>query len=218
MPTDLERIRSRLSSAILSDALDAAGYPNQAMHPGIRPLDDRLVLCGRARTGLYRPTDGVQAGKNPYELEIRLIDALRPGEVAALATGESRRIGPWGELLSTAASVRGAAGCVTDGLTRDVARIREMGFPVFSGGIGPLDSRGRGEIGEIDIPVEVGGVRVCPGDLIFGDVDGVVVVPISVEDAVLAHAFAKIEGENTTRSELLHGASLAEVFSRHGIL
>ncbi len=218
MPTNLDRVRSRLSSAILSDALDASGYPNQAMHPGIRPLDDRRVLCGRARTGLYRPTDGVPAGKNPYELEIRLVDALKPGEVAVLATGESRRIGPWGELLSTAASVRGAAGCVTDGLTRDVARIREMGFPVFSGGIGPLDSRGRGEIGEIDIPVEVGGVRVCPGDLVFGDVDGVVVVPISVEDVVLAHAFAKIEGENTTRSELLRGASLAEVFSRHGIL
>jgi regulator of RNase E activity RraA len=218
MAKDLERVRARLFSAVLSDALDAAGYPNQAMHPGIRPLDERLVLCGRARTGLYQPTDGVPAGRNPYELEIKLVDALRPGEVAALATGESRRIAPWGELLSTAASVRGAAGCITDGLTRDVALIREMGFPVFSGGIGPLDSRGRGEITAIDVPVDIGGVRVWPGDLVFGDVDGVVVVPALVEDTVLTRAFDKLDGENATRSELLRGVTLAEVFRRHGIL
>ena len=216
--TDIGEIRRRLYSALISDALDSVGYRDQAMHPGVRPLDDESVLCGRARTGLYEATDSVAEWGNPYELEIELVDALRQDEIAALATGESRRIVPWGELLSTAALVRKAGGCVTDGLARDVGKIRKMGFPVFCGGISPLDARGRGKITQIDIPVIIGGVEVRPGDLIFGDVDGVLVIPRAVEDEVLKYALAKLDGESTTRAELLQGASLAQVFSRHGIL
>ena len=218
MAVEFERVRSRLYSAILADALDAVGCTKQAMHPGIRPLDDEVILCGRARTGLYLEVHHLEPNENPYELEIQLVDGLCPGEVAALATGNSRRIVPWGELLSTAATARQAAGCVTDGLTRDVARIRHMGFAVFSGGVGPLDSRGRGKIVAIDVPVEIGGVMVTRGDLVFGDVDGVVVVPRAVEKEVLQRAFAKVDAEDTTRAELLAGATLADVFARHGIL
>jgi regulator of RNase E activity RraA len=105
-----------------------------------------------------------------------------------------------------------------DGLTRDVRQIREMKFPVFAGGIGPLDSKGRGRILAIDVPVEVAGARVAPGDLVFGDVDGVVVVPRSVEDRVIAAALEKVAGENATREALARGEKLADVFKRHGIL
>jgi regulator of RNase E activity RraA len=214
----LDDLRRSLFSAVLSDCLDAAGHRGQAMHARIRPLDDSLVLCGRARTGLYMDVYDAPPGENPYELEIRLIDDLRPGEVPMFACGASGRIAPWGELLSTAARARGAAGAVMDGLTRDVRVIREMQFPVFAGGIGPLDSKGRGKVMAIDVPVEVAGVAVAPGDLVFGDADGVVVVPRAVEDAVVAAALAKVRGENATREALARGEKLADVFRRHGIL
>jgi regulator of RNase E activity RraA len=214
----LDDLRRSLFSAVLSDCLDAAGHRGQAMHARIRPLDDALVLCGRARTGLYMDVYDAPAGENPYELEIRLIDDLKPGEVPVFACGTSGRVAPGGELLSTAARARGAAGAVMDGLTRDVRVIREMKFPVFAGGIGPLDSKGRGKVMAVDVPVEVAGVRVAPGDLVFGDADGVVVVPRAVEDEVVAAALAKVRGENETREALARGEKLADVFRRHGIL
>ncbi|MBC7802895.1 MAG: RraA family protein [Candidatus Parcubacteria bacterium] len=218
MSQPLAVLRQRLFASVLSDCLDAAGYRAQAMQARIRPLDQALVLCGRARTALYMDVYDAPEGENPYELEIRLIDDLKPDEVAVFACGASGRIAPWGELLSTAARVRGAAGVVMDGLTRDVRAIREMKFPVFAAGIGPLDSKGRGKVISIDAPVEVAGARVAPGDLVFGDVDGVVVVPRAVEDQVIAAALAKVAGENTTREALARGEKLADVFKRHGIL
>ena len=214
----LESLRTRLFTAVLSDCLDAAGYRNQALAARIRPLDDSLVLCGRARTGLYGDVYEAREGENPYELEIRLIDDLRAGEVPVFACGASGRIAPWGELLSTAARARGAAGAVMDGLTRDVRAIRALKFPVFAAGIGPLDSKGRGKVVAIDVPVEVAGARVEPGDLVFGDADGVVVVPRAAEERVIAAALAKVQGENETRDALARGEKLADVFRRHGIL
>jgi 4-hydroxy-4-methyl-2-oxoglutarate aldolase len=217
-PAFLSRIRDTLYVAVLSDVLDEVGHRDQALPPRIRPLDESLVMAGFARTGLYRDVYHVAPGVNPYELEIALIDSLEPGEVPVLACGASGRIAPWGELLSTASRARSAAGCLTDGLVRDIKAIRRMGFPVFHGGIGPLDSKGRGMVVEIDGPVECAGVRVESGDLVVGDADGVVVVPRAVEDEVLARAFAKVEGEDRTRADLERGDTLAEVFARYGIL
>jgi regulator of RNase E activity RraA len=217
-PDFLARIREKLYVAVLSDVLDELGHPRQALPSRIRPLDDNLVMAGFARTGLYRDVYHVAAGENPYELEIALIDDLRPGEVPVLGCGASGRIAPWGELLSTAARARGAAGCLTDGLVRDTRAIRQMGFPVFHGGIAPLDSRGRGKVADIDVPVECAGVRVNPGDLVVGDGDGVIVVPQAAEGEAVARALAKVEGENATRTELERGDKLRDVFARHGIL
>ena len=211
-------VARELYAAVLSDVLDELGYRDQALPPSIRPLDDGLTLAGRARTGLYREVYEVRAGENPYALEIALVDDLAPHEVAVFGCGGSTRIAPWGELLSTAARARGAAGCLTDGYVRDIRAIRRMGFPVFHAGIAPLDSKGRGKVAEIDVPIACAGVRVVPGDLVFGDADGVVVVPQAVEAAALERAFAKVRGENRTREELERGAKLADVFARHGIL
>jgi 4-hydroxy-4-methyl-2-oxoglutarate aldolase len=210
--------RERLLSSVLSDVLDASGLRHQALAARIRPLDEELVLCGRARTGLYTDVYAETPGENPYELEIRLIDDLRLDDVPVFACGTSGRIAPWGELLSTAAKARGAAGAVMDGLVRDIRQIRAMTFPVFHGGIGPLDSKGRGKIVAIDVPIEVAGVRVETGDLVFGDADGVVVVPRRAEAAVLAAALDKIAAENDTRAAIERGEKLADVFARLGIL
>ena len=208
-----------LSAAILSDIVDSLGLMRRAMRPFVRPLDDAQVMVGRARTGLYMPAYALREGENPYEVEIALVDDLQPQEVVVLAcNGPSERIAPWGELLTTAAQVRGAAGCVTDGLVRDVRQIRAMGFPVFHGGIGPLDTKGRARMVDRDVRVECGGVSIDPGDLVFGDVDGVVVIPRSHEHAVMDLALEKVRGEDNTRDALLQGESLANVFKRLGIL
>jgi regulator of RNase E activity RraA len=214
-----DEIVGRLYSAVLSDVLDGLGLPRQAMRPFVRPLDEALVLFGRARTGLYMPRYHVEPGRNPYEVEIALVDDLRPGEVAVLACGgPTERIAPWGELLTTASMARGAAGCVTDGLVRDVRRIREVGFPVVHGGIGPLDSKGRGEMMAMDVPVECGGVRVEAGDYVLGDVDGVVVVPQAVAGEAFRQALEKVTAEDRTREMLAAGRKLREVFDELGVL
>ena len=216
--TTLPKDWHRLYAAVLSDSLDAVGRRDQAMATHIRPLDESLKLCGRARTGRYEEVDGVEPGVNPYELEIEIIDDLRPGDVAVFACGGSRKIAPWGGLLSSAARARGGAGCVTDGFVRDIQDIRAKQLPVFHGGIAPLDSMGRGHVVEIDVPIVCGGVRVAPGDLVFGDADGVVVVPQELEADVLQLAFEKISGENNSMRELEAGAYLRDVYARYGVL
>ena len=208
-----------LYTAVLSDVLDEMGRPHQALRPFVRPLDESLSFVGRARTGLYAETFSVLDDENPYELEIRLIDDLKAGDVAVIACGgPTDRIAPWGELLSTAAQARGAAACVTDGLVRDVRHIRAIRFPVFHGGIGPLDSKGRARMIEMDRPVVCGGVRVCSGDTVFGDVDGVIVVPQAIRDEVFARALDKVSRENRTRDELRRGRLLADVYEQFGVL
>jgi regulator of RNase E activity RraA len=215
---DLTRLRS-LGAPLLSDVMDSLGLMQQAMRPFVRPLNEDDILIGRARTGLYMPKYTVTPGENPYEVEIALVDDLKPGEIPVLAcAGPTDRIAPWGELLSTASQARGAAGCVTDGLVRDVKQIRAMQFPVFHGGIGPLDTKGRARMMERDIPIECAGVRVRSGDIVFGDADGVVVIPNERAEEVIARAQEKARGEDATRDELRNGKLLAEVFSRHGIL
>ena len=216
--TRIAEARARLYSGVISDVLDGLGHMHHAMAPAIRPLDDGLVLFGRARTGLYMPVYHVEPGVNPYELEIALVDDLKPDDVAVLACPPGNRIAPWGELLSTAAHARGAAGMVTDGLVRDVKLIRAMRFAAFSGGIGPLDSKGRGMIMKIDVPVECGGVPVAPGDWIFGDIDGVCVIPAGLAEETVRLALQKVAQETTVRKELAAGESLRSVFARHQIL
>jgi regulator of RNase E activity RraA len=208
-----------LSAAVLSDVMDVLGLMNQAMQPFVRPLDESLVLAGRARTGLYMLAYEVRDGENPYEIEIALVDDLKPGDVPVLAcNGPTQRVAPWGELLSTAAQVRGAAGCITDGLVRDVRQIREMRFPVFHGGIGPLDTKGRARMVQRNVPVECAGVKVRDGDIVFGDVDGVVVIPQERAAEVLARANEKVAGEGRTRDELRQGRLLRDVFEKYRIL
>ena len=214
----IAKARAKLYTGVLSDVLDGLGNMHHALAPKIRPLDDGLVLFGRARTALYMPVYHVEPGSNPYELEIDLVDSLTEDDVAVLACPREERIGPWGELLTTAARARGAAGAVTDGLVRDVRLIREMRFPVFSGGIGPLDSKGRGVVMAIDVPVECGGVPIRPGDWVFGDVDGVVIIPAELAERAIELSLEKVVAENTVREELAAGEKLAVVFARHGIL
>jgi regulator of RNase E activity RraA len=218
MTYPLADVRHDLFASVLSDCLDMVGLMDRALPSRIRPLDEASVMVGRARTAQFMEVERHEAGTNPYELEIALIDSLKPDEIPVFACSNPARIAPWGELLSTAAQVRGAAGALMDGAVRDIKAIRQMQFPVFHGGIGPLDTKGRGRVMALDVPVRCAGVPVESGDLVFGDADGVVVVPRAAEAQVLALAFEKIRGEKRTLADLRAGEKLADVFAKYGIL
>ena len=216
---DFKALAAELCSAVISDALDSFGFMNQAMRPFIRPLDDNLVLMGRARTGRFVARGPLPLGENPYLIEMQLLDSLQPGDVSVLAcNGPTDTIAPWGELLTTASIARGAVGCITDGLIRDVRSIRALNFPVFHGGIGPLDTRGRAYMTEMDTDVICGGVWVRSGDIVFADIDGVVVIPREDEKKIIERAREKITSENHTRDELRQGRLLREVYEKYGVL
>lgn len=209
-------IERHLYSAVLSDACDAVGRRDRALLPDVRPLDPSRILVGRAKTVVWGPMFHVP--ERPYDQEIAAVDSLKPGEVFVMAVGRSDRIVPWGELLSTATVARGGRGAVLDGLVRDSSKIVEMGLPVFCTGRRPYDSCGRGTVLAFDVPVVIDGVDIAPGDLVFGDDDGVVIVPAEVEREVLERAWAKVDGENLTRDCLRAGLTLGEVYQKHGIL
>lgn len=210
--------RAQLNSAAISDSLDSFGYHEQVLPPGLRAVEPGAVLCGLARVGLYMPLYHNDEHTRVYENEIALVDSLRPEEVPVLVCHGIRRISPWGELLSERSRYLGAAGCLTDGSVRDTARIRGLGFPVFSSGTNPVDTKYRGKLMLSDVPGEICGVRIESGDMVFGDVDGVVIVPQAVLRPVAEKALEKVAAEGVVRNELRAGNPLVEVFDRHGIL
>ncbi len=155
------------------------GYRNQALHKRLRPilLDMKNGgFVGRARIFKWEETD-VIIEDNPYGLEIEAMDLLMKGDVVVHSTDHNGTNAPWGELMSTISKYKGVAGCVCDSQIRGCVKIVEMNFPVYYAGIRPLDSKGRGLVVDYDVPVECGEVLVTPGDLIFADFDGVVVIP-----------------------------------------
>lgn len=213
-------VKANLYTAALCDVLDSLGYRNQAMHQRIRPLLPDIRNCGfvgRARSFRWMETDYV-VEEDPYGLEIEAMDSLRPGDVAVHSTDHAGTNAPWGELMSTVAKGKGAAGCICDSQIRDCVKIIEMGFPVYCAGIKPVDSQGRGRVMAYDVPVRCGEVLVHPGELVFADFDGVVVVPKEVEEQALRLAGEKVGKESQSRSELLAGRSLREVYDRYGVL
>ena len=211
-----DMMEEHLYAAVISDALDAAGFRQQAMRHTIRPLLPETVVVGRAMPVLC--LDVYEIPDEPYQQEIAAVDSLTQDDVLVCSTDGSTRICFWGELLSTAARARGARGAVIEGFIRDVRKIMQMQFPIFTTGITPVDSNGRGEVVAYNVPIECGGVTVNPGDIVFGDADGVVVIPQTVETQVIEAALEKVSGENRTRDALQEGATLREVYDMFGIL
>ena len=218
MKNNLQEYREKLYTAVIADTLDSLGYHNQVLTPGIFPLDSSLKLCGLARVGLYMPIYHDDETVNVYEHEIVLVDSLKENEVPVLCCHGNQKIAPWGELLSTRSSYLKAAGCLTDGCIRDSDMIREMNFPVFSKGTNPVDTKFRGKMMMADVPGEIGDVRIESGDLVFGDNDGVVIVPSHIISEVVGKALEKVSSENTVRDEIKEGNKLTDIFEKHGIL
>jgi len=212
----LATIRESLSSAVVCDALDALGYTNQSPNIELLPVTVDTVLVGRCKTTLWE--DLHESDPAPYELELRAVDGCRPDDVLIAAAGGSQRSGIWGELLSTAAVNAGCVGVIVDGAVRDVRQMREMGFPVFAGSRNIYDSKDRQRVVEIDEPVEIDGVRFCPGDLVIADVDGVVVVPAEVSDTAIRAAWQKVHAENITRDAIRGGMKASDAYEKYGVL
>ena len=212
--------REKLYVPVVCDVLDGLGYRQQAMHQRLRPLlPDRRAcgFAGRARTLHWTAMEYIVEA-DPYGMEIDAVDSLRPGDVVVHSTDYAGTNAPWGELMSTIAQRNGAVGCVCDSQVRDCVRIIELGFPVYTSGIRPLDSLGRGRVVAYDVPIRCGEVLVHPGELVLADFDGIVVVPRAVEAETLRRAAEKADKETSSRADLLAGKSLREVYNTYHVL
>jgi regulator of RNase E activity RraA len=217
LPTiTLAMMRDVLYAAVVCDALDALGYPHQSPRVPIAPLTTTGVLIGRCKTTLW--ADMAHPDPRPYELELQAVDTCQPDDVLIAAAGGSMRSGLWGELLSTAARRSGCVGAIVDGAVRDTVKLRAMGFPVWARGTCIYDSKDRNRVIDVDVPVEIDGVRFLPGDLVVADADGIVVVPQKIEEAAVRHAWNKVHAENEVRNAIASGMTATAAFAKYGVL
>ncbi len=212
----LEMMRSSFYSAVVSDALDALGYPRQSPRVSLAPLTTGSVLVGYCKTTLWEEMQGKDP--SPYELELQAVDECQPDDVLIAAAAGSMRSGIWGELLSTAAGNRGCIGVIVDGAVRDVEKMTAMGFAVFARGTSVYDSQDRQRVSAIDVPVEIDGVRFSSGDLVIADRDGVVVVPAEVHEQAVQAAWEKVHAENVTRDAIRDGMKATDAYRKYGVL
>jgi regulator of RNase E activity RraA len=212
----LAMMREVLSSALVCDALDALGVHRQSPRIAWPVKTVEGLLVGRCKTTLWSERE--TSDPHPYEKELLAVDTCQPDQVIIAAAGGSMRSGIWGELLSTAARNSGCLGAIVDGAVRDVAQMKEMRFPVFARGTSPYDSKDRQDVTDIDVAVEIDGVVFRPNDLIFADVDGVVVVPSNVEEEAIRRAWSKAHDENRTREAIQQGMKVTEAYWRYGVL
>lgn len=212
---DLVLLRTVAYSAVVSDCCDQVGLRQQTLEAGLRPIAaDMPVIVGFARPVRAIAMDRVP--DLPYAAEVAYIDSLLPDDVVVALTDPVGAF--WGELFSTAAVARGAAGAVIDGLVRDTRLIAALGWPMLARGTRPTDSLGRLSIVESDIPLQILGVTVARGDLVVADADGTVVVPAAAAEEVVARAIEKAKTESSARSMLLGGAYLRDAWERFKVL
>jgi 4-hydroxy-4-methyl-2-oxoglutarate aldolase len=204
-----------LYTPVLGDVLDALGCTHQFLPQPVQPMKESMRMVGRAMPVQIADTWSKQ--EDPFGLMTEALDQLLPGEVY-VATGGSQNCAAWGEILTATARMRGAVGAVIDGYHRDTVRILEQNWPVFSRGRYAQDAGFRSKIVAYRCPVEIGGVHIEPGDLIFGDMDGVLAVPRAVEDEAVARALEKARGEKVVRKAIEAGSSSTDAFRKYGIL
>lgn len=213
---NLNELKEILYSGVIADILDSLGVRHNSLSYGIRPLREDYKVLGRAFTVLA--ADVYEIPKEPYKLELESVDTVGPDEVIVAATNGSTSSGFWGELLTTRSMKNGCVGAVIDGYTRDSKRILDLGFPLFVLGRCPLDSKGRTDVIAYQVPIEIRGIPVKPGDYIFGDIDGIVVIPAELADEVFEKSLEKVEKENYVREQILAGRSATELYQETGVL
>ncbi|MDA8375697.1 MAG: RraA family protein [Planctomycetia bacterium] len=223
--TELFKIyRKDLYTAVLGDIMDIMGYGRQFLPPSLQPLQQEMIIVGRAMPVLEMDDQGGDGPgrtadllNRPFGLMLRALDTLQPGEVY-ICSGSSQNYALWGELMSIAARNRGAVGAVVNGYSRDTRGIMAMDFPVFSMGRYAQDQRPRGKVVDFRCRIKVGDVIVNPGDVVFGDMDGVCVVPHDIEVEVFTKALEKANGERTVFEAIKKGMLAQEAWDRFGIL
>ena len=216
MALNSEMIKEKLYSGIISDVLDGMGYRNQALAGGISPLTDDTVIFGPAFTSIG--TTVYSMPENPLVAQCKVVDQLGEDEIYVLVTRGDYNCAVFGELFATAVNARKGAGVLLDGYARDVKALKEMKFPLFYKGRDVRTSKGRCEINECQIPVILDGVTIRPCDYIFGDIDGVIVIPKEVAEEVIRQAAETVEKENEVRTRLLNGSTLQKAYEEIGAI
>ena len=204
-----------LYTPVVGDILDDLGFTHQFLPQPVQPLREEMKLAGRAMPVVMIDVFGKQ--KQPFGLLTEALDQLQPGEIY-LAGGGEMRCAYWGEILTATAKKRGALGAVINGFHRDTPRVLDQSWPVFSRGRFAQDSSVRTQVVAYRCQIEIGQVTVQPGDLVFGDLDGVVMVPKAVEAEVIERALVKARGEKLVRKEIEAGLSSTAAFKKYGIL
>lgn len=216
-------VRNELFTAVVGDVMDKMGFKHQFLPPEIQPLKNDMFVTGRAMTVLEADCyEEICYGANPilsrpFGLMLEALDDLKENEVY-ICTGASPKYALWGELMSTRAMKLMAAGAVVNGYSRDTKGILELGFPVFSYGRYAQDQAPRGKVIDYRVPIEINGVRISPGDIVVGDIDGVCIVPQSIENEVFKLAFEKARGEKTVQKAIQEGMSAVDAFNTYGIM
>lgn len=204
-------------AAVFSDIMDEMGYHFQVVSPNtkIHPLKKNFVVTGRAVT-LLNENDG---NKNePYSSVIKCIDTLPPDSVIVTTGADNFVTGIMGELTATALRAKKGRGAIVNGYTRDARKLINMEFPTFAWGASPIDTTGRVRVADYNIPIIIGGVKIFPGDLIFADLDGIVIIPKDLEAGVIKEVIKRINTEDVVRKELAEGKTMSEVWEKYHVL
>ncbi|MBN9253134.1 MULTISPECIES: RraA family protein [unclassified Mesorhizobium] len=216
-------LETEIFVAVVGDVMDTIGLTHQFLPPVFRPVDERTRLIGRAmpvlETDIF-PSGGPTRNplmEKPFGLMFEALDDLRAGEVY-VASGASPRYALWGELMSTRARLLGARGALLDGFARDIDGIRALDFPCFCTGYYAQDQGARGKVVDYRCALEIGGVRIVPGTLLFGDKEGVLVVPREAEEEVVRLALEKVRGEKLVAKAIREGMSAVEAYRTFGIM
>ena len=217
-------MKEKLFSAVIGDIMDQDGFLHQFLPPAIQPLKDNMIVAGRAMTVLEADTFDEDSGSGmnkalakPFGLMLEALDDLRKNEVY-ICTGASPRYALWGELMSTRAMKLGAAGVVLNGYTRDSREIISLGFPAFSIGRYAQDQGPRGKVIDFRVRIEMEGVIIDPGDIVFGDTDGVCIIPRTIEQDIIHRALEKVDSEKKVRNAIQQGMSTCEAFEKYGVM
>lgn len=219
-----DALRRELYTAVVGDVLDAMGYRRQFLPAGIAPLVPGSVIVGRAMPVLeadvhadVAPCGAGPLARKPFGLMLEALDDLKAGEIY-VATGASLRYALWGGLMSTRATHLKAAGAILDGYVRDAAEIERLGFTVFCRGLYAQDQGPRGKVIDWRCPIEIEGVRIEPGDLLYGDREGVLVIPRAIEAEAIRRAREKARTEGAVAIAIKGGMSACEALEKFGVM
>jgi len=219
-----EIAKKELFVALVGDVLDKLGYLHQFLPPDIKPLDSASIVIGRAMPVLEadvysevveETTNPIM--KKPFGIMFEALDSLKKNEVY-ICTGASPKYALWGGLMSTRAIKLGAAGAVLHGYSRDTNEVLKLDFPTFSYGGFAQDQGPRGKVIDYRIPIEIEGIKINPGDIVYGDRDGIVIVPREAEEEAFAGAIEKARGEQLVKKALEQGMSTVDAFNKFGIM
>jgi len=215
-----DTLRNRLFTAVVGDVMDTAGLHHQFLPANIRPLVADMVVVGRAMPLLEADIDAATAAETDaadFGLMLRALDDLKDGEVY-ICTGGTPDYALWGGLMSTRAAHLQAAGAILDGYVRDADEIEALGFTVFCRGLYAQDQGPRGKVIDYRCPIEIEGVRIEPGDLLFGDREGVLVIPRAAEAEAIRRAREKASTEGAVAKAIRGGMSACEALATFGVM